>query len=180
MKSRSNNRKPDSKIRIHSKIKKIDWSLMTRELNEKGFAVAPRLLSVIDCKNFLLIYDQPSLYRKTITMERYRFGSGEYKYFDYPLPDSVQNIREYLYPYLAPIANVWMRVLKIDKKFPDQLSEFQNLCRNNGQSKPTPLVLKYGAGGFNTLHRDLYGDVYFPIQAAIFLNEPDQDYEGGE
>lgn len=180
MKSKSIVHKSHSKNRIHSKIKKIDWLNAAQELHEKGFSVVPKLLSISDCKSLIRLYENSSLYRKTIAMERYRFGSGEYKYFDYPLPDSVQSLREHLYPHLAPIANVWMRVLKIDKKFPKQFSEFQNQCRNNGQSKPTPLILKYGPGGFNTLHQDLYGEVYFPIQAALFLNEPDQDCEGGE
>jgi hypothetical protein len=113
-------------------------------------------------------------------MERYRFGSGEYKYFDYPLPPVVQKLREGLYARLAPVANIWMKALKIDRQFPGTFSELQKQCRNNNQLKPTPLMLRYGKGGYNTLHQDLYGEVYFPLQAALFLNEPDRDYEGGE
>ena len=113
-------------------------------------------------------------------MERHRFGLGEYKYFDYPLPDIIQTIRENIYPQLVPIANQWMEMLKIDKQFPDTFQELQAECHSNQQSKPTALLLKYGKGGFNTLHQDLYGEVYFPIQTAFLLNEPDIDFTGGE
>jgi hypothetical protein len=113
-------------------------------------------------------------------MERYRFGLGEYKYFDYPLPRLIQTIREMVYPRLVPIANTWMKQLIIDKQFPGTLPEMQTLCQQNNQLKPTVLILKYGEGGHNTLHQDLYGEVYFPIQAVLFLNEPDEDYTGGE
>ena len=113
-------------------------------------------------------------------MERYRFGLGEYKYFDYPLPSIIQTLREEIYPKLAPIANLWMKVLKVEKRFPDSFDELQAQCHANNQLKPTPLILKYGKGGFNTLHQDLYGDVYFPLQTVFFLNEPDTDFTGGE
>lgn len=113
-------------------------------------------------------------------MERYRFGLGEYKYYNYPLPDLIQKIRETIYPKLAPIANSWMKVLKIPTIFPDTHQELQELCHTNGQLKPTVLILKYGKGGYNTLHQDLYGDIFFPIQVVLFLNEPDVDYTGGE
>jgi hypothetical protein len=113
-------------------------------------------------------------------MERYRFGLGEYKYFNYPLPTIIQTLRETIYPKLSPIANLWMKVLNIDKLFPETFEELQSLCHQNNQRKPTPLILKYGKGGFNTLHQDLYGEVYFPIQTVLFLNEPDEDYTGGE
>jgi hypothetical protein len=126
------------------------------------------------------LYDNPKGYRKTVVMERYRFGLGEYKYFDYPLPELVQAIRENIYPKLTPIANLWMKVLKIDKIFPKTLRELLALCHSNDQLKPTPLILNYGVGGFNTLHQDMYGDVYFPLQTVLFLNEPDKDYTGGE
>lgn len=113
-------------------------------------------------------------------MERYRFGLGEYKYFNYPLPDLIQTIRKTIYPSLAPIANYWMKVLNIDTKFPDTFQELQARCHANNQLKPTVLILKYGKGGHNTLHQDLYGDVYFPIQTVLFLNKPDEDFTGGE
>ncbi len=113
-------------------------------------------------------------------MERYRFGLGEYKYFNYPLPHLIQTIRKNLYPKLAPIANSWMKVLNIDKIFPCTFKALQELCYSNNQLKPTVLILKYSKGGHNTLHQDLYGDIFFPIQTVLFLNEPDKDYTGGE
>jgi hypothetical protein len=125
-------------------------------------------------------YDNPAAYRKTVVMERYRFGLGEYKYFNYPLPSIIQTIRENIYPHLAKIANSWMQSLKIDTKFPDTLEKLLTLAHNNKQVKPTPLILKYGTGGHNTLHQDLYGDIYFPLQTVLFLTQPNEDYKGGE
>jgi hypothetical protein len=113
-------------------------------------------------------------------MERHRFGLGEYKYFKYPLPDLIHTARRAIYPKLAPVANTWMKVLDIKRQFPDQFDEFQRLCHDNNQTKPTVLILKYGKGGHNTLHQDLYGNIFFPFQLVLFLNEPDDDYTGGE
>jgi len=113
-------------------------------------------------------------------MERYRFGLGEYKYFQYPLTDLITEIRERIYKYLAPVANKWMEFLKIDTRYPDNHEALQKLCAAGGQELPTALILKYGKGGFNTLHQDLYGDIYFPMQAVLFLNQPEEDYTGGE
>jgi hypothetical protein len=113
-------------------------------------------------------------------MERYRFGLGEYKYFDYPLPYLIQEIRTSIYSKLAPITNAWMKALNIETIFPKTHQELLKQCHDNDQLKATVLILKYGKGGFNTLHQDLYGDVYFPIQIVLFLSEPDEDYTGGE
>jgi hypothetical protein len=113
-------------------------------------------------------------------MKRYRFGSGEYKYFSYPLPAVVQTIRETIYPKLAPIANDWMKVLKIDRKFPGTLPALLKLSHQHNQIKSTPLILKYGQGGYNTLHQDLYGEIWFPLQTVLFLSDPDSDYRGGD
>jgi hypothetical protein len=113
-------------------------------------------------------------------MERYRFGLGEYKYFNYLLPGLIQTIRENVYPHLAPIPNSWMKVLNIDRQFPNTFHELQTLCHTNNHTKPTALILKYGKGGHNTLHQDLYGEIFFPIQAVLFLNQPDQEFTGGE
>jgi hypothetical protein len=115
-----------------------------------------------------------------VVMARYRFGFGEYKYFNYPLPNSIQTIRATVYPHLAPIANAWFKVLNIDKQFPTEHEVLLQQCHENNQNKATVLILKYGKGGFNTLHQDLYGDVYFPMQTVLFLNEPDKDFTGGE
>ena len=158
----------------------LDWASLTREMNEKGFASASRVLSDETCDQFIKNYDEPDLYRKTVVMERHRFGLGEYRYFDYPLPEFIESVRREIYPKLAPIANEWMQQLRIDKRFPGTFEELRKLCRENDQLKSTPLILKYGPGGYNTLHQDLYGEVYFPMQLAFFLNEPDMDYTGGE
>lgn len=165
---------------ITHKIEAIDWQKITDEMNDNGYALIPKFLSDEQCQTLINQYDHPDGYRKTVVMERYRFGCGEYKYFDYPLPAIIQSVRENLYPKLAPIANLWMRVLKIAKRFPDSFQELQANCHAEGQLKPTPLILKYGKGGFNTLHQDLYGDVYFPLQTVFMLNDPDLDFTGGE
>ncbi|MFS4492542.1 2OG-Fe(II) oxygenase [Maribacter sp. 2308TA10-17] len=165
---------------LSSKIAAIDWQKVTSEMHEKGYAIVPNVLSEKQCQELIDLYENPDRYRKTVVMERYRFGLGEYKYFDYPLPKIIQTIREEVYPKLAPIANLWMKVLKIDKQFPKSYNELQGQCHDNNQLKPTPLILKYGKGGFNTLHQDLYGDVFFPLQTVFFLNEPDVDFAGGE
>jgi hypothetical protein len=163
-----------------SKIHKVDWSLVEESLHAKGFALVPNLLTPKECDGLKVMYNNPSGYRKTVVMERYRFGLGEYKYFDYPLPNMIQTLREAIYPHLVPVANLWMKALKMEKIFPDTHQELMEQCKEQNQLKPTPLILKYGEGGFNTLHQDLYGDVYFPLQAVLFLSEPGEDHEGGE
>lgn len=167
-------------VNLSTKIDALDWNEIASSMHEKGYAILPKLISDMECKELVNLYDEPTGYRKIVEMERYRFGLGEYKYFDYPLPKTVQTLREHLYPKLAPIANLWMKVLKIDNQFPNTFKDLQEHCHENNQLKPTPLILKYGKGGFNTLHQDLYGDIYFPLQAVLFLNEPDVDFEGGE
>jgi uncharacterized protein len=165
---------------IENNILSSDWTEITNDLHDKGYASIPRLLDESECDVLKRNYQSPNAYRKTVVMERYRFGLGEYKYFTYPLPDIIQTVREKVYPYLAPVANKWMEVLGIDTRFPATLSELMQRCHDNGQMKATPLILKYGEGGHNTLHQDLYGDVYFPMQAVLFLNDPEKDYSGGE
>lgn len=165
---------------LTQKIDTTDWTLVTSQMHEKGYALVPRFISEELCDMLRENYGNSSGYRKTVVMERYRFGLGAYKYFDYPLPEPIQTIRTHLYPHLSPIANAWMGALKIDTHFPAALAELHQQCRNSNQLKPTPLILKYGKGGHNTLHQDLYGDVYFPIQTVLFLSEPGKDYTGGE
>lgn len=162
------------------KINAIDWNVITDDMHKNGFAVLPNLLSDQQCEALKAAYNNPTAYRKTVVMERYRFGLGEYKYFNYPLPDSIQRIRTDIYPKLAPIANMWFKALNIDKQFPLEHAELLQQCHTNNQQKATVLILKYGKGGFNTLHQDLYGAIYFPIQTVLFLNEPDKDFTGGE
>jgi hypothetical protein len=158
----------------------LNWLRIASKMHENDHAMVPNVLPSQVCEQFIAEYDNPRIYRKTVVMERHRFGLGEYKYFDYPLPELVQAAREKIFPKLAPIANDWMKNLKIDVRYPLSFDEFREKCHASDQLKPTPLILKYGGGGFNTMHQDLYGDVYFPIQLAFFLNEPDADYTGGE
>lgn len=165
---------------IVQKTHALNWQNIADDLHDKGYALIPSFLSSEHCASLIGQFDNPQEYRKTVVMERYRFGLGAYKYWNYPLPPLVQGLREHLYPHLVPIANLWMKLLRIDKKFPDTYMDLQTQCHAAGQTKPTPLILKYGEGGYNTLHQDLYGEVYFPIQAACFLSQPEQDYTGGE
>lgn len=165
---------------LRTKIDFLDWNEISASIHEKGYAIIPKLISEKQCTDLINLYNEPIGYRKTVIMERYRFGMGQYKYFDYPLPKVIQTLREQTYPKLAPIANLWMKVLKMDKKFPNSFQELLKQCRQYNQLKPTPLILKYGKGGFNTLHQDLYGEIYFPLQTVLFLNQSDVDFEGGE
>jgi hypothetical protein len=162
------------------RLLELDWKEIAMHMHERGYALIPGVLSKNDCEDLIAAYNAEGTYRKTISMERYRFGAGEYKYFRYPLPDLITSIRTSVYTCLAPIANKWMEVLQTDTRFPPSHEALLEQCREKGQDKPTVLILKYGAGGFNTLHQDLYGDVWFPMQAVLFLNEPDEDYTGGE
>lgn len=165
---------------IKQKLQNTDWENITETMHQNGYAVIPNLLSDEQCEMLKSEYNNPNTYRKTVVMERYRFGLGEYKYFNYPLPDIIQTIRTSIYPHLAPIANAWFRALNIDKQFPLEHAKLLQQCHQNGQQKATVLILKYGKCGFNTLHQDLYGDVYFPMQIVLFLSEPDKDFTGGE
>jgi len=167
-------------MEIQEKIGRLDWSELTESLNSKGYTVARNILSNDNCDQIISRYNEDALYRKTVVMERHNFGLGEYRYFNYPLPGIVQALRESIYPCLAPVANSWMRALNIDISYPSTLDELTAYCRALGQNRPTPLVLKYEQGGYNALHQDLYGDIYFPMQAVIFLSQPGEDHEGGE
>jgi len=161
-------------------IEKLDWNAISNQLNEYGYALVKKVITGDECDQLAKAYDQTNLYRKTINMERYRFGQGEYKYFNYPLPLIIEEIRNHVYPHLAPVANNWMRVLNINKQFPEIHKELLDECHAHQQTRPTPLILRYDKGGYNTLHQDLYGDIYFPMQLVLFLDEPGKDYDGGE
>jgi hypothetical protein len=165
---------------IQATISAIHWQTITEDMHEKGYAILPQLLTHEQCAQLTENYYHPQAYRRTVVMERYRFGLGEYKYFNYPLPDLIQTIRTTIYPHLASVANTWMQMLNIDTHFPLTHQQLLQQCRSNNQTKATVLILKYGKGGFNTLHQDLYGEVYFPIQTVLFLNEPDEEFTGGE
>jgi len=165
---------------IIEKIRNAKWDSIADSMNRGGYAVIPSVLNEEECRRLKDDYANTGMYRKTVVMERYRFGLGEYKYFNYPLPDIIETIRTNIYPYLVPIANTWFAQLNIDIQFPTTHAEFIQRCKDKGQDKATVLILKYGEGGFNTLHQDLYGDVYFPIQIVLMLSQPGQDFTGGE
>jgi hypothetical protein len=161
-------------------IDQLNWTDVHRGLNAKGFAQIPQLLSNEECGELKSLYRSPDRFRSVIDMKRYRFGMGEYKYFSYPLPSLIQTLREQLYERLVPVANEWMSQLGINISYPAQHKELIELCKEKGQIRPTPLILNYHAGGFNTLHQDLYGDVYFPFQVVFVLSQPGTDHSGGE
>lgn len=158
----------------------LPWEEISKSLNEHGFASLPTLIDPKTCEELISLYPEEGIYRKTVVMERHRFGLGQYKYFNYPLPTFIQELRANMYSHLAPIANQWMRILGIDIQYPEDHEAFLDTCHSQGQQKPTPLILKYGKGGYNTLHQDLYGSVYFPMQLVLFLSNYGSDYEGGE
>jgi hypothetical protein len=160
-------------------LEQINWQTASNELSNKGFVNLKSVLSSTQCEELIALYEKP-IYRSTINMARYQFGLGEYKYFNYPLPNLIQSLRTDIYPHLAKVANHWMNVLNINTLFPELHEELIQICHENQQNRPTPLILKYTEGGYNTLHQDLYGDVWFPFQMVIFLNEPNRDFTGGE
>jgi uncharacterized protein len=161
-------------------INNLDWASIETSLNNKGYAKLSNALSKEECEHLAKLYPTPELFRSVINMQRYRFGKGEYKYFTYPLPSIIQKLRVELYKPLSEIANQWMQQLSIDKVFPSRHSELIAQCHTHQQSRPTPLILRYEAGGYNTLHQDLYGEIYFPFQIVFVLTQHGRDHEGGE
>ena len=157
----------------------MDWAGIEADLNAYGCAVMPRLLDAVECLALRDLYPRDDLFRSRIVMSRHGFGLGEYKYFHYPLPDTVAELRTRLYPGLAAIANGWSESLGAGARYPSTHAAYLESCRDAGQSKPTPLLLAYSAGDYNCLHQDLYGDLVFPLQAAILLSPPG-DFTGGE
>lgn len=165
---------------IHERVDSLAWRDLEAQLDSRGYAVTPGLLSEQECVELAALYEQASLFRKTIDMARHGFGEGEYRYFAEPLPEPVAGLRESLYAPLAGIANRWAERLRKSERFPETLVEYRALCDRCGQSQPTPLMLDYGAGGYNCLHQDIYGELAFPLQAAGLLSRPGADFEGGE
>lgn len=159
----------------------IDGLSIAASLDEKGYAQTGRILSVPDCRRIRSFYDDPdTAFRSTVDMARYNFGSGEYKYFDYPLPPIVQSLRACFYEQLVPIADAWERQLDTNTRWPTTLEALTRVCHAKGQNRPAPLMLRYGEGDYNCLHQDLYGDIHFPLQVVIMLSDPQQDFDGGE
>jgi hypothetical protein len=165
---------------VSARVAALDWGVIASELDRNGAAVAGPLLTPSECDHLIALYDQDAHFRSRIVMARHGFGSGEYKYLDYPLPAPVQELREALYSQLAPIASDWVRRMGGETQFPGAHADFLDRCRAAGQVRPTPLILKYQAGDYNCLHQDLYGDTVFPIQVAILLSQPVSDFTGGE
>jgi hypothetical protein len=149
-------------------------------LDRDGYAVLPALLEADECRALAALYDERERFRSRVVMARHGFGQGEYKYLAYPLPPAVGELRQALYPRLAPVANYWQQQLGLAPKFPDTLDAYLARCHAAGQTRPTPLILKYGAGDYNCLHQDLYGELVFPLQATVLLSRPGDDFSGGE
>jgi len=165
---------------IADRLAALDWSAMERSLWEHGYAKTPPLLTPDECAQLIALYPDDARFRSRIDMRRYRFGVGEYKYFAAPLPRVVEELRVNAYPPLAAIANQWEVALDTAVLHPTDLRGLLARCHKKGQTKPTPLLLHYETGGYNCLHQDLYGDVYFPFQILTILSEPGVDFEGGE
>jgi hypothetical protein len=166
--------------RLMDRMNDIDWDRIERDLDSQGWATVHRLLAPDACNGLTGLYDEDKRFRSTVTMARHGFGKGEYRYFAYPLPDLVAELRTALYPRLVPIANRWQHRLGIDVEFPDDHADFLARCHAAGQARPTPLILRYGPGDYNCLHQDLYGEHVFPLQVAILLDRPGEDFTGGE
>ncbi len=158
----------------------LDWGRIGRDLDAQGYALTGPLLSPAVCRSLCALYDQPEHFRSRVVMSRYRFGSGEYQYFGYTRPDVVAALRRAAYGPLAAIANEWMAKLSQSDTYTETLDEFLERCHGAGQERPTPLLLRYKAGDYNRLHQDLYGELYFPLQMAVLLSEPGEDFYGGE
>jgi uncharacterized protein len=165
---------------IATRIGALDWSDIEMQLDDVGSAIAPGLLTPEECAALAARYDDDATFRSRVVMERYGFGRGEYKYFAYPLPDAIAALRESAYPHLAPIANRWNGVLGIETRYPREHAAFVDRCHRAGQTRPTPLLLRYMPGDYNCLHQDLYGEHVFPIQMAVLLSAPSRDFTGGE
>jgi uncharacterized protein len=169
-----------STIDVAERVNAIDWARVSVDLDAQGSARIERLISPAECEALASLYPIDALFRSRVVMARHGFGRGEYKYFSYPLPGLVEGIRSALYPRLVPIANRWYDTMRIDVRFPDRHADFIDRCHAAGQQRPTPLLLQYGAGDYNCLHQDLYGEHVFPLQLTILLSEPGRDFEGGE
>jgi hypothetical protein len=165
---------------VADRIAELGWDALTEQLDEQGFTKTPTLFTAGECEELAATFDEDDRFRSTIDMKRHRFGEGQYKYFDRPLPALIDEARHAFYPPLAAVANEWARRLGEPDGFPAQLDEFLERCHRGGQERPTPLLLRYFEGGHNTLHQDLYGDLAFPLQAVTLLNRPGSDFEGGQ
>jgi hypothetical protein len=165
---------------VEARVSGFDWAALAAELGAEGSAALPALLTPEACERIIGLYDEAARFRSQVIMARHGYGQGEYRYFAYPLPDLVQNLRAALYPRLAPVANAWNDALGVPTRYPPSLEAFLQRCHAAGQTRPTPLLLRYGPGDYNRLHQDLYGEHVFPLQAAVLLSAPGRDFTGGE
>jgi len=165
---------------IAARVAALDWQVIAERLDGDAYGVIPSLLTQDECHELAALYPADARFRSRVLMARHSFGKGEYKYFDYPLPRLVAGLRTALYPPLAAIANRWNEAMGIDDRFPAAHKAYLARCHDAGQTRPTPLMLLYGAGDYNCLHQDLYGEHVFPLQAAFLLSAPDDDFTGGE
>ena len=167
-------------VSLSDRVETLDWEELRGQLDERGFAVTPRLLSEAECERLAGLFDG-GRFRSTVDMARHRFGDGRYRYFEHPLPDEIAQLRASFYAQLAPIANDWSARLGGEPdSFPLGHEQLLARCRAAGQERPTPLILRYGAGDWNALHQDLYGEVFFPFQVVTVLSARGSDYEGGQ
>jgi hypothetical protein len=165
---------------IKARVASFDWPRLERELDANGFALTGGVLTPDECAALIALYPQRERFRSRVDMARLRYGVGEYKYFARPLPKLVEQLRTALYGRLAPVANRWSKLLDDSQPYPASLSAFLKSCAEHGQARPTPLLLRYEAGGYNCLHQDLYGDLAFPLQFTCVLSRRGTDFEGGE
>jgi len=174
-------RKTAAQLTIAQRIDALDWKKAEQSLSERGYAVTEPILTIEECKSLAGLYSDADHFRSHVVMERFRFGVGDYKYFASPLPEIVTELRTRTYPRLAEVANRWAEMLGENApRYPPEHAAFLNICHKAGQTKPTPLMLHYEAGGFNCLHQDLYGEVSFPLQMVLLLGQQGRDWEGGE
>ena len=161
------------------RVDAFDWQGIGRDLDQQGNAMMEQLLSPEECRGIAGLYPNDDIFRSRVVMGRHGFGRGEYKYFSYPLPDLLSELRTAVYPHLVPVANRWNDAMGIDVRYPEQHADFVECCHNVGQVRPTPLLLQYGVDDYNCLHQDLYGEHVFPLQLAILLSAPGADFTGG-
>ena len=165
---------------IADQVQGVDWGLISDDLDAQGCAVIEKLITPEECDALAGLYPKDEIFRSRVVMERHGFGRGEYKYFSYPLPGVISELRTAIYPWLASIANRWNEAMGIAVRYPETHMDFIQRCHDAGQLRPTPLLLQYGPGDYNCLHQDLYGEHVFPIQLTILLSEPARDFTGGE
>lgn len=165
---------------LAERVNKTDWERVHRDLDADGYAVVSQLVMPDECASVERLYSDDTNFRKRVVMAQHGFGRGEYKYFNYPLPPLMQTLRTTIYPHLAPLSNRWNELLNVEVRYPDVHAEFLERCHHAGQTRPTPLILKYREDDYNCLHQDLYGEHVFPLQLAVLLSQPDKDFSGGE